>query len=77
MHILVVKPSSFGDIVHLFPALALLHEQYPEMTADFVVNPEFVPLLDYSPLPVRRRIIFERRKLGKFSTFLFKSARLN
>lgn len=76
MHILVVKPSSFGDIVHLFPALALLHEQYPEMTADFVVNPEFVPLLDYSPLPVRRRIIFERRKLGKFSTFLPEMCRL-
>ncbi|MBQ9804389.1 MAG: glycosyltransferase family 9 protein [Lentisphaeria bacterium] len=64
MRILVVKPSSFGDIVHLFPALALMREKYPDAELDFVVNPEFVPLLDYSPFPVRRKIIFERKKLG-------------
>ena len=33
MRILIVKPSSFGDIVHLFPALALLREiGYDEVT---------------------------------------------
>ena len=67
--ILVIKPSSFGDIIHLFPALALLKRQYPEAVLDFVVNPEFVPLLDFSPFPVERIILFERRKLGKISTF--------
>lgn len=66
MRILVVKPSSFGDIVHLFPALALIREKYPDAVTDFVVNPEFVPLLDYSPLPVRRRIVFERKRLGSW-----------
>ena len=59
--ILVIKPSSFGDIIHLFPALALLKRQYPEAVLDFVVNPEFVPLLDFSPFPVERIILFERR----------------
>lgn len=67
--ILVIKPSSFGDIVHLFPALALLKQQYPEAVLDFVVNPEFVPLLEFSPFPVEQIILFERRKLGKISTF--------
>ena len=70
MRILIVKPSSFGDILHLFPALTLLHEAHPEAVADFVVNPEFVPLLDFSPLPVRRRIVFERKKLGSWGGFL-------
>lgn len=62
--ILIVKPSSFGDIVHLFPALELMRRNMPDAELDFVVNPEFASLLDYSPFPVRRRIIFERRKLA-------------
>lgn len=70
VRILVVKPSSFGDIVHLFPALALMYEKFPDAELDFVVNPEFVPLLDYSPFPVRKRIVFERKKLGTWGGFL-------
>lgn len=64
MRILVIKPSSFGDIIHLFPALGLLKKVLPDAVMDFVVNPEFAPLLDFSPFPVDRRIIFERRKLA-------------
>ena len=74
--ILVIKPSSFGDIVHLFPALGLLKRQYPDAVLDFVVNPEFVPLLEFSPFPVDKIILFERRQLGKFSTFFSAFARL-
>ena len=68
--ILVVKPSSLGDIIHLFPALELLKRYCPGATLDFVVNPEFAPLLDFSPFPVRRVIVFERRKLGKAKSML-------
>jgi lipopolysaccharide heptosyltransferase I len=64
LRILVIKPSSFGDIVHLFPALAMMRRKFPEAELDFVVNPEFAPLLGYSPFPVSRRIIFERRKIA-------------
>ena len=64
LRILVIKPSSFGDIVHLFPALAMMRDKFPEAELDFVVNPEFVPLLGYSPFPVSRKIIFERRKIA-------------
>ena len=56
--------------MHLFPALALLRENHPDAVADFVVNPEFMPLLDFSPLPIRRRIGFERGKLGSWRGFL-------
>ena len=64
LQLLVIKPSSFGDIVHLFPALALMRKKFPDAELDFVVNPEFSPVLDFSPFPVSRRIIFERRKLA-------------
>lgn len=65
-HILVIKPSSMGDILHLFPALQFLHAHYPEAEIDFMVHPAFAPILDFAPCPIRRRIIFERGKLGKF-----------
>lgn len=67
--ILIIKPSSFGDIIHLFPALQLLKERLPGVTADFLVHPAFAPLLDFSPLPIRRKILFERAALGKVATF--------
>ncbi|MBR7130832.1 MAG: glycosyltransferase family 9 protein [Lentisphaeria bacterium] len=66
LRLLVIKPSSFGDIVHIFPALALMREKFPDAELDFVVNPEFAPVLDFSPFPVSRKIIFERRKLSSW-----------
>ena len=68
--ILIVKPSSLGDILHVFPALALLKKHYPDAVLDFLINPEFDTLLDYSPFPVRRRIHFQRKKLAKASSVL-------
>ena len=67
--ILIIKPSSFGDIVHLFPALKMIRKNFPDAEADFVVNPEFAGVLEFSPLPIRRKIIFERRKLSSVRTF--------
>ena len=69
MDILIVKPSSLGDIIHVFPALELLRRRYPEAQTDWLVRPEFAEILDYSPLPVRRRILFERKKLACVRTF--------
>jgi ADP-heptose:LPS heptosyltransferase len=43
--ILVIKPSSLGDIVHTLPAVALIREAYPEAKITWVINPEFTPLL--------------------------------
>ena len=66
--ILVIKPSSLGDILHVFPALQLLKQYFPQAELDFLVNPEFAPLLDFSPFAVRERIIFERKKLASART---------
>lgn len=62
--ILVIKPSSLGDVVHTFPALELLRRSYPDAELDFVIHPALAELLDLSPFPVRKKIYFNRRELG-------------
>lgn len=67
--ILVVKPSSLGDIIHLFPALERLRGAFPGAELDFLVHPAFAGALDYSPWRVSHRILFERERLGSWSGF--------
>src|SRR5437870_212272 len=43
--ILIIKPSSLGDIVHTLPAVALVRDAYPRAQITWVINPEFAPLL--------------------------------
>jgi ADP-heptose:LPS heptosyltransferase len=47
--ILIIKPSSLGDIVHTLPAVALIRDTYPEAKITWVINPEFTPLLRGNP----------------------------
>lgn len=68
--ILIIKPSSLGDILHVFPALALLHQKYPGAKFDYIVNPGFAELLDYAPCKIERRIMFDRKRLGSPFTLL-------
>lgn len=63
--ILVVKPSSLGDILHVFPALELLRRNFPEAKLDYLVHPMFAEILDYSPFPISHRILFNRKRLGE------------
>ena len=66
--ILIVKPSSLGDILHAFPAVAALHRAYPDAVLDWVINPAFESLLDYMP-GIEHRILFRRKELGSLKTF--------
>jgi heptosyltransferase I len=43
--ILVVKPSSLGDIVHTIPAVALIRDAHPGAEITWVINSELVSLL--------------------------------
>lgn len=43
--ILIIKPSSLGDVVHTLPAVALVRDSYPRAVITWVINPEFAPLL--------------------------------
>jgi lipopolysaccharide heptosyltransferase I len=67
--ILIVKPSSLGDIFHCFPAVSLLHTAFPEAKIDWFVRPEFKDAIDYCPVKINRIINFPRTRLTKFKTF--------
>ena len=47
--ILILKPSSLGDIVHTLPAAAAIRAAHPEAKLTWVINPEWAPLLRGNP----------------------------
>ncbi|HWB60172.1 MAG TPA: glycosyltransferase family 9 protein [Chthoniobacteraceae bacterium] len=47
--VLVVKPSSLGDIVHTLPSVHLLKRAHPALKIKWVVNTEWAPLLAENP----------------------------
>ena len=58
--ILIVKPSSLGDIVHTLPAVAAIKAHWPGAHLRWIVNPEWAPLLEGNP-HVDEVVIFPRR----------------
>ena len=61
--ILVIKPSSLGDIVHTLPAVASVKRHWPQARVSWLVNPEWAPLLRENPY-VHDVIEFPRKQLG-------------
>lgn len=57
--ILVLKPSSLGDIVHTLPAVAALRSKFPAAHITWMVNPEWAPLLENNP-QIDETLIFPR-----------------
>src|SRR4051812_2847836 len=43
--ILIIKPSSLGDIVHTLPAVSAIRTAHPNAEITWVINPEWAPLL--------------------------------
>ncbi len=67
MRLLIVKPSSFGDVLHAFPAVSLIRDAVPEVThISWIVNDSFVDVVRLCP-GVDRIIPFPRRELHRFS----------
>lgn len=58
--ILILKPSSFGDIIHTLPAVARLKTAWPSCRFSWLVNPEWAPLLTENP-DVNEVILFPRQ----------------
>jgi len=48
-HLLVIKPSSLGDVVHTLPAVAALRAKFPGARITWMINPEWAPLLEGNP----------------------------
>jgi len=57
--ILVIKPSSLGDVVHTLPAVALIKRHWPQSRLRWLINPEWAPLLEGNPY-VDEAVIFPR-----------------
>ncbi len=58
--ILIVKPSSLGDIVHTLPAVAAIKAHWPGAHLRWIVNPEWAPLLEGNR-HVDEIVLFPRR----------------
>ncbi len=63
-NILIIKPSSLGDIVLTLPALSALRRSFPDAKISWLIRPEFAPLLDNHP-HLNNIIHFDRKFLGK------------
>lgn len=48
--VLILKPSSLGDVVHTLPAVAALRKLWPSAHIRWLVNPEWAPLLQNNPV---------------------------
>ena len=64
MKILIIKPSSLGDVVHALPVLRLLRRAYPDARIDWWLAPSLFPLLQDDPdldhlIPFHKRDAFE------------------
>ncbi len=63
-NILLIKPSSLGDIVMALPALSALRRSFPGARITWLVRPAFAPLIEGHP-HLDEIIHFDRKTLGK------------
>ena len=66
--ILIIKPSSLGDIAHCFPLIDEIRRSCPGSQVDWVANTEYVSLIKRYP-GVRKVIAFPRSRWGRTSFF--------
>ena len=59
--VLVIKPSSFGDVLHAISSVALLKAAWPDARLTWVINPEWAPLLSGNP-SIDEVLLFPRRE---------------
>ncbi len=64
MNVLIVKPSSLGDIIHALPAVDLIRRHHPDAFIAWVVNDSYIDLLRLYP-GVNQIIPFKRKRWGK------------
>jgi lipopolysaccharide heptosyltransferase I len=62
--VLIIKPSSIGDIVHAMPALARLRKHWPGAKLSWLVTPACAGLVKNHPM-IDEVILFRRNRLGE------------
>lgn len=68
MKVLVLKPSSLGDVVHALPVVRHLRRHHPEARVHWWLHRNLVPLLEGDP-DVERIVPFDRKAWGRISGF--------
>jgi len=60
--ILIIKPSSLGDIVHALPAVAAVRQAHPRARITWLINSEWTPILRGNP-DIDHVHVFPRRRI--------------
>ena len=63
MRILIIKPSSLGDVVHALPTVNRIRHRFPDARISWLVNDSLASLLRNCPI-IDELIPFERRRFG-------------
>lgn len=63
--ILIVKPSSLGDIIHALPVLSELRRRFPDAHISWLVGRPFVEIIEGHP-QLNEVIPFDRKAFGHF-----------
>src|SRR5215472_7460978 len=61
--ILIVRMGAMGDIIHTLPAAASLRASFPDARITWVVEPQWMPLLEGNPF-LDRVVAFRRDRRG-------------
>ena len=62
--ILILKPSSLGDVIHALPVLRLLRLEFPQAQIDWWILRGLMPFLEGDP-DLRRLVPFDRKDWAK------------
>jgi len=62
--ILLIKPSSLGDVVHALPVLHGLRTRYPQAKIDWLIASPFAPLVEGHP-ELDETVVFDRSRYGR------------
>lgn len=62
--ILLIKPSSLGDVIHALPVLGGLRKRYPTARIDWLIGSPFASLLAEHPL-IDALVEFDRKRFGR------------
>ena len=65
--ILIIKPSSLGDVVHALPVLHGLRTRYPQATIDWLINSSLAPLIEEHP-QLSQAMPFDRRRFARLAS---------
>jgi lipopolysaccharide heptosyltransferase I len=74
LRILIIKPSSLGDVVHALPAVNLIRRRFPDARISWLIRDSLVSLLKNCPL-IDERIKFRRHAYARFPALLWRLRR--